>query len=60
NMQGRAIFAKVDTQANPGTSQQFQIRSIPSLLCFKGGKESARQAGAMPQQALTQWVHQVI
>ena len=32
NMQGRAIFAKVDTQANPGTSQQFQIRSIPSEL----------------------------
>lgn len=60
NLQGRAVFAKVDTQANPGVSQQYQIRSIPSLLCFKHGKETARQAGAMPQQALTQWVQQVI
>ena len=58
-LSGQAIFAKVDTESNPMLSQQFAIRSIPSLLVFKQGREVSRQAGAMPAGQLIQWARQV-
>jgi hypothetical protein len=39
--------AKVDTEAVPNLGARFNIRSIPTLALFKGGREIARQAGAM-------------
>jgi len=38
---------KLDTEANPDIAQQYQIRSIPTLAVFRGGREIARSAGAM-------------
>jgi len=49
-------FAKVDTEQAQAVASHFQIRSIPSLLLFKGGKEVARQAGALNQLQLKQWL----
>ena len=40
-------LAKVDTEAVPSLGARFGIRSIPTLVLFKGGREVARQAGAM-------------
>ena len=40
-------LAKVDTEAEPGLGAQYNIRSIPTLALFQGGREVARQAGAM-------------
>ena len=40
-------LAKVDTQSEPTLGQQFGIRSIPTLVLFRQGRELARQAGAM-------------
>ncbi|WP_445206761.1 thioredoxin TrxC [Alteromonas gilva] len=57
---GSAVLAKVDTQANQALSQQYAIRSIPCMLVFKQGTETARQAGAMPAAQLIQWARQVI
>lgn len=53
-------FAKVDTDAEQGIAGRFAIRSIPTLIAFRGGREIARQAGAMPLQALTAWIHQAL
>lgn len=50
--------AKVDTEAEQQLAAQFQIRSIPTLVIFKNGKEIARTAGAMDLQNLTNWVKQ--
>ena len=47
---------KVDTEKNQNLAAQFEIRSIPTIAIFKGGKEVARQAGAMQAQQLIQWV----
>ncbi len=47
---------KVDTEKNQNLAAQFGIRSIPTLAIFKGGKEVARQAGAMQAPQLIQWV----
>jgi len=50
-------FVKVDTDAAPMASAKYNIRSIPSLLLFEGGKEKARIAGAMSAQDLKSWLH---
>ncbi|WMW79832.1 thioredoxin TrxC [Undibacterium cyanobacteriorum] len=47
---------KVDSDAAPQLSQQLAIRSIPSLVLFKDGREIARQAGVMPAAELATWV----
>ncbi len=51
---------KVDTEKNQNLAAQFGIRSIPTLAIFKGGKEVARQAGAMQAPQLIQWVRSVV
>ena len=55
-LQGRARLAKLDSEANQQLSAQLGIRSIPSLLLFKNGKEVARQSGAMPLAQLLGWL----
>ena len=49
-------FAKIDTEANPQASAAYAIRSIPSLILFRGGKELARQSGAIPAAEIVRWV----
>ena len=49
---GRALVAKVDTDANPMLARRFRIASIPTLIAFKGGAEVARELGAIPRQRL--------
>jgi thioredoxin 2 len=48
-------LAKVDTEAVPGLGQRFNIRSIPTLALFKGGREIARQPGAMGAADIVRW-----
>jgi thioredoxin 1 len=42
-------FGKLDVDSNPQTSMQYGIRSIPTLLIFKGGKVVDQIVGAMPK-----------
>ena len=46
---------KVDTEAEPSLGARHDIRSIPTLALFRGGREIARQAGAMPSASIVQW-----
>jgi thioredoxin 2 len=48
-------LAKVDTEAVPALGARFAIRSIPTLVLFKGGREVARQAGAMSAADIVRW-----
>jgi len=48
--------AKVDTEANQALGARFNIRSIPTLALFVGGREVARQPGAMGLQDILRWV----
>ena len=50
--QGKLLVAKLDTDRAPRTAQSFDIRSIPTVIVFRGGKESNRTSGAMPFPAL--------
>jgi len=49
-------FAKVDIDANPRTTAAYAIRSVPTLVLYRGGKELARYSGVMASGALTQWL----
>jgi len=42
------LVAKVDTEALPAVAQRFNIRSIPTMILFRGGAEARRLSGAMP------------
>lgn len=56
----RVRFAKVDTDAQPALAQRYGIRSIPTLMLFRGGREIARQAGALPPASLRQFIENAL
>jgi thioredoxin 2 len=51
-------FVKVDSDAAPAASARYNIRSVPTLILFKGGAELARLSGAVPAAQLTAWIRQ--
>ncbi|MCE8040164.1 MAG: thioredoxin TrxC [Halomonadaceae bacterium] len=55
-LEPRIRFAKLDTEAEPSLAGRFGIRSIPTLIVFKQGREIARQAGLMQGSQLKRWL----
>lgn len=49
---GQLLVLKLDTDRNPVTQQVFGVRSIPTMVLFRGGREAARQTGAVPRAQL--------
>ena len=47
--QGQVKFTKLNIDDNQDTPQQYGIRSIPTLLIFKGGKVVEQIVGAVPK-----------
>jgi thioredoxin 2 len=52
-------LGKVDTEAQPELAARFSIRSIPTLILFRGGIEIARRSGAMNAKDIEQWTTSV-
>ena len=48
-------LGKLNTETETALSARYQIRSIPTLILFQGGRELARQAGAMNSQDIIRW-----
>jgi thioredoxin 2 len=57
---GRVKVAKLNTDENPMTASRFEVRSIPTLLVLKDGKEIDRLVGAMPKQGILRRLQGVI
>lgn len=55
-LEPKVRLAKVNTEAEPALGSHYGIRSIPTLVMFHSGRELARQSGAMPLNALLNWV----
>ena len=53
-------LAKLNTEEEPAAANRWGIRSIPTLILFKGGKPAATQVGALPKNQLRQWVEKSI
>ena len=47
---GKVLVAKVDTDRAPEVAARYGIRSIPTVILFKDGEESARSVGIMPEE----------
>jgi thioredoxin 2 len=58
-LEPRYRFAKVDTDSSRDLAARYQIRSIPTLILFRGGQPVARQSGAMDAAALARWLESV-
>ena len=47
-------IAKLDVDANPITAGRFGVRSIPTMILFKNGREAQRLVGYMPKERILQ------
>jgi thioredoxin 2 len=51
-------LGKVNTEEHQALGARLGVQSIPTLVLFQGGRETARQSGAMPAQQIVAWVRQ--
>ena len=57
-LEPRFRFLKLDTEAEPGIAGRYNIRGIPTLMVFKGGKVLAQRAGVQDRNSLKSWLAQ--
>jgi thioredoxin 1 len=57
-MQGKVKIAKVNVDENQKIAEKYGIRSIPTLMLFKGGKLAGQKVGAAPKGDLSKWIQQ--
>jgi len=53
---GRVRLVKLNTEAHPQAGAAYNIRGIPTMAAFIGGRERQRQSGAMPAASIVEWV----
>lgn len=57
-LEPRLRFLKLDTEAEPAIASRYNIRGIPTLMVFKGGKVLAQRAGVQDRNSLRSWLAQ--
>ena len=57
-MNGKIKVTKLNVDENQEIALRYGIKSIPSLLLFRGGKEIARTVGAAPKEAYQKFIEQ--
>jgi len=55
-LKGRALFVKVNSDEAPQLSQRYAIRSIPTLIQLRGGRELQRISGALSTAQILGWL----
>ena len=57
---GKLTVAKVNVDENPQAPMKYGVRSIPTMILFKGGQVAATKIGALPKSKLYEWVDSVL
>jgi thioredoxin 2 len=57
SIEPKVRLAKLNTEQEQGIAGQFNIRSIPTLIVFKSGREVARMSGAMDTTGIVRWIN---
>jgi thioredoxin 1 len=55
-MNGQVTIAKLNVDENPEISARYGVRSIPTLIMFKGGEPTSMKVGAAPKTQLSDWI----
>jgi thioredoxin 1 len=55
-LKGKVKIAKFNVDENPRIASELGIRSIPTLMVFKGGQRVATKTGAGPKSELSRWI----
>ena len=55
-MGNQVTIAKIDIDANPEAPTKYGVRGIPTMMLFKNGQLAATKIGAMPKNAIKQWI----
>lgn len=53
---GSASVVKLNVDENPGVSQRYGIKGIPTLILYKSGKEEERVVGATSKEAISRMI----
>ncbi len=56
DMGGKIKIVKLNIDENPNASQEYAVRSVPTLLLFKNGKVVGQHVGAAPKSKLVQFI----
>ena len=54
---GKVTIAKLNIDENPELAARYGVRSIPTLMIFKGGQVADTKVGAAPKTALSSWIN---
>lgn len=55
-LKGQARLVKLNTEDHGEAGAKYQIRGIPTMVAYQGGRESRRQSGAMREAQIVEWV----
>lgn len=55
-MKGQVRMVKLNTEDHPQAGAKHNIRGIPTMVAFSGGREAKRQSGAMRDSQIVSWV----
>jgi thioredoxin 1 len=59
-LDGKVKIVKLNIEDSPEVANQYRIRSIPTLMLFKDGAVQSTKVGALPKEALAEWVKGVV
>jgi thioredoxin 1 len=57
---GKVKIVKMNIDQNPNTPSSLGIRSIPTMIIFKGGQQVATKTGALPKNLIESWINSSI
>lgn len=55
-MKDKIKIVKMDIEANPDAPSSLGIRTIPTMMIFKDGKQVATKVGALPKNSIKDWI----